>query len=333
MAAFATVLTVDIQHGFYQGACRDFDFTIPADSQALLRNGKSFARIRDGRLYVLCEMAQPGVPASSLSGRHVQIGLRLRNPAFSNFTDLSGLDIDTPVFRNAADPATLDAAVPHRLAGDQLSHRLAATDRPMMVRLRDSEGIGLFSETLSAEDPRDAFALNLAPYPTGVLLVEEQTGSGISDRLYYHQPEFFEQGVFGIIDLRIDGSFYSTPPQFSIPFSARSDVLKYYVVARKYSNDDMDELSVADAGDGTSIQFNKLVAGSFGSDDIPADLLLDADAAAKAVLFKSTGPVARREQARSKIQLKKKNDVLMGNLPSPSASRPNADVIIEISNP
>jgi len=338
MTTFSKLLTVAIHHEYYQSACQDFDFILPVDSQTLLRNGRVLARTREGSLYLVYEQLQPATPFGSLAGRYLQIGLHLHNPDFSNFTDFLVGDGDTvPVYRNSTLASTLDAAVLHHLVGEGLRHPLNSTDRPLTLTLKNSEDTVVWTEVFTADDPRDVFSLDLSQYSTGIYKVEETTSGGSTQTLYFYQPEFQRKGVSCIVQLKLADSFYTSPPAFVISFNARSDVLKYYVVADNYSDGDINQLSVSDNGfsDGgwPQISFTKLNSTAFASDDIPPALLLGGNSEAKLVLFKSTVPVTRRESARSKIQLKKHNDVLISNLPSPAGSRSNADVIIQISKP
>ena len=338
MTTFSKLLTVSIDHDYYQSACQDFDFIIPADSQQLLRNGRVLARTREGSLYLVYEQIQADTPYSSLDGNDLQIGLSLHNPAFSNFTNLPAVESGTvPVYRNVTQATSLDAAVGYHLVGRELSHSLNSADRPLTLSLRNGDDVVVWTEEFSADDPRAVFSLDLNPYPTGIYTVEEVTSAGTTQTLYFYQPEFHRLGVFGIIQLKLVDSFYTTPPAFVIAFNARSDVLKYYVVADNYNDSDLNQLDVSDTGfsDGgwPQISFTKLDSGAFASDDIPPALLLRNNSDAKLVLFKSLAPVARRESARTKIQLKKHNEVLIKNLPSPAGSRSIADVIIQISKP
>ena len=78
------------------------------------------------------------------------------------------------------------------------------------------------------------------------------------------------------------------------------------------------QLSVTDGGfteEGRAeITFTKVTAGSFTASDISPDLLTDSSS--KVVLFKSQAGVARSDQARKKIQLKKNGEVLIAHCPS-----------------
>ncbi|HEX6320899.1 MAG TPA: hypothetical protein VFZ84_18720 [Burkholderiales bacterium] len=113
MIEFAPLFTLEAEHAYYGGRCPDFDFAIPATSARLLAGGRLLAKTQEDRLTVLYEKGAGGEPLASLEGATLQLGLRLANPHFSNFTALpfapgEGL----PLYRNAgADPAALQDPV------------------------------------------------------------------------------------------------------------------------------------------------------------------------------------------------------------------------------
>jgi hypothetical protein len=338
MTAFSQLLSVAIHHSYYADDCQDFDYLLSAESQTNLQKGRVVARSQAGSLTLVYEQFSAGVPYASLTGRYLQLGLVLHNPAFSNFTDLSATEAGTvPVYRNASSLTALDAPVNYRLFGNLLSHRFTSSSRPLTLRLKNSDGTVMDSEVFSSSDGRDGYSKDLALYPTGIYQIEEETSGGTTLTNYYREPDFQRAGVFGIVHLQVADNFYTSAAQFTIQFNARSDILKYYVVASNYTNGDVNQLSISDKGftDGgwPEIHFNKLASTAFASDDISPELLLGSETDAKLVLFKSTAAVARREQARNNIQLKKHNEVLISNLPAPAGSRTSADVIIQISKP
>jgi len=113
MIEFAPLFTLEVEHAYYGGRCPDFEFAIPAPRARLLARGRLLARKHEDRLTVLYEKGEGGEPLASLAGATLQLGLRLANPHFSNFTALPFTpDEGLPLFRNAgADPAALQAPV------------------------------------------------------------------------------------------------------------------------------------------------------------------------------------------------------------------------------
>lgn len=98
---FAPLLTLEVVHGYYVGRSLDFEFTTPSATERRLAGGRLLAKTRDGLLTVLFEKGAGNAPLIPLTGKTLQIGLRLLNPYFSNFTALpfpSGEGL--PLYRN-----------------------------------------------------------------------------------------------------------------------------------------------------------------------------------------------------------------------------------------
>lgn len=110
---YTPLLTLQIVHAYYGGACSDFEFVIPSGTQRLLAGGRLLAKAGAGRLTVLFQQDTDGSPVQTLPGATLQFGMRLINPHFANFTELplqpgEGL----PLYRNAgADATKLQAPV------------------------------------------------------------------------------------------------------------------------------------------------------------------------------------------------------------------------------
>ncbi len=138
-----------------------------------------------------------------------------------------------------------------------------------------------------------------------------------------------------MIEIKIDSTFYTRPPEFALSFAAKQETLKYYVVAKNYSDSEFAQLSVLDAGftgEGRSqINFIKVLPIDFTLTEISPTLLGNDDS--KIALFKSETAVTRQEKARQKIQLQKNGDVLIPHLLQPASDRPNSDLIVQLVKP
>ena len=125
--------------------------------------------------------------------------------------------------------------------------------------------------------------------------------------------ELLSAGLFGVVEIELGAGFYASPPEFRIAFEAREETLKYYVVASNYQSAEFDELGVSDAGFAADaraqIEFDRVAAGDFGADDLPAALLGGGEA--RVALFRSHAPVARRANARRRIQLARDTEVII----------------------
>jgi len=338
---FRTLFTVKIFHPYYSEVCKDFDFIVPTDNAQLLKNGKLLAKVVEGKLYVLYESDETGQASVPLIGKTLRIGLKLLNPLFSNFTVLD-FDFDTlrPLYSNSTTPPILDAAKAITLVGKMFSHNLKIKTRPVTLILKNFKGEVLQTDTITENNDRQSIAYDLIEKDSGLYSVEESNAGNKETTNFYSDLELLRQGIFGLIELAIAESFYTTPlntppPEFVIKFAAKQETLKYYVVAKNYSETDLNQLNISDAGEeGRSqiISFTKVLPAAFSSKDIPPTLLGNGEA--QIVLFKSPEKaVARQEKARQKIQLKKNGDVLIPHLPQPSASKGNADLIVQLSKP
>lgn len=333
---FRTLLTVNISHAYYSQGCQDFSFILPADSLQLLKNGKLIAKIREGKLYVLFAADETGQALVSLAGKTLRIGLKLLNPFFSNFTDLDfDFNSSRPLYKNSTNPDALDAAKAVTLVGQVFSHSLKLKTPPVTVTLKALNSQVLETNTITTANDRSTVSYDLTGEATGVYSVEESNSGNTEIIDYYSDPELRQQGIFGVIEIAITSSFYTTPPEFVIPFSPKQETLKYYVLAKNYSDQEFNQLSVSDGGEeGRSqiINFTKVLPADFTADDISPLLLGNSDA--KIALFKSApAAVTRQEKARQKIQLQKNGEVLIPHLPQPGSDKANADLIVQLSKP
>lgn len=332
MTTFRILFTINVAHAYYSDNCRDFDFVVPADTGASLRNGKLIARVRDGRLYILYEADDAGTALTSIAGTGLRFGLKLRNPLFSNITDFN---LQTPLYRNSLVADSLAPAIEVAMSGRLFSHAVTRSDRPVTVKINAPTGQPLQTETITADNDRSAVSIDLSGQAPGLYGVTEQYPGGLETASYYFDAELLQEGIFGVVDICIDSGFYALPPSFTINFSAKQETLKYYLVASNHTVSEFNHLAVTDNGfaeEGRSrIDFAKIPASSFTSDEIPLGMI--AKSGDMVVLFKSLRGVARHEKARRKIQLSRNGDVLIKHLPQPGADRTNGDMIIHISRP
>jgi len=341
---FRTLFTVRVSHTYYTEGCEDFDFIIPSDTAKLLKNGKLITRVDDGVLQVFFKADETGTALVPLAEENLRIGLKLINPYFGNITkydfDVDALTPLTPLYRNATDPDTLDEANGVILIGRVFSHLITGTARPVTVTLKDAGGKILQVDTKTASNDGATVSYNLT-YLTGqapgVYTVEEAYPGTHKTVTYYSDTEMQRTGVFGVIEIRLDSSFYNVPPDvppdvpppaFNVAFNARKEILKYYIIVKNYTDAEFNKLSVEDTDE---VKFKKVLSSAFARDDIDPGLL--AVNGARVVLFRSQAVVARSEKARKNIQLKKNGEVLIKHLPQVGPEKINGDIIIQISKP
>jgi hypothetical protein len=334
---YRTLFTLEIGHEYYDGRCADFDFLVPSETAATLRNGSLLARVRDGVLHLLVEVDRQGDARRPISGARLRLGLRLLNPLFPNFTALA-VEERLLVFRNGASAAALDAPVGAWPAGALIAHRITKGTRTVDLVLEDDAGDAIDSQSVvSLEDDDfswDAARMGLA---NGLYRVAETYPNTSGEARYYLHAELARRHLFGVVEIELAPALYAaaSPTVFRIQFQARAERLKYYVIARKYSDAEMGQLSVSDLGAAVdarpAINFQRVERQNFSDQDIAPELL--AGPGEKIVLFRSSADVPRRARARRKIQLKRNSDVLIPHLPAPAQEKARADLIVHLRKP
>ena len=343
---FKILFAVSIDHGYYTEGSQGFDFVIPEDTARLLRNGKMLTKVRDGALYVLFEANEAGVALIPSTGQRLRFGLKLLNPFFSNVTDL-GFDVDTatPLYQNITntlapvkEPVLVGALFGHILTKDERPVTATLKDRagqPVVVTLGGGAGQRLQTETITSTGVAN-ISFDLTGKDAGVYTVEETYPSGTVSVLYYSDTALLQLGIFGVIEIDIDGSFYTTAPDFKITFEAKEETLKYYLIAKNYTDTEFNQFSVSDVGFSADkrpqIKFKRIARSKIKDEGIDPALLLG-EGGKKLTLFKSIKKVARQEKARKKIQLSKNGTVLVTHLPQPGIDRSNSDLYVQVSKP
>jgi hypothetical protein len=332
---FQPLCTLSVSHPYYGTGRPDLDFVVTDATASTLSASRLLARVRNGQLHVLFEADDTGTPLTPVPGRTLRVGLQSLSAAFANVTALAfDPGVATPLYRNGASPNLLDPAVGVALTGETLTHRITDSPRPVTLELKDEHGQTLATEAVTAAPARSTAAFPIAGPPGRYQVQETYPGSVQKQREYFFEPELVSVGLLAVVEIVIDAAFYTAPPSFTVAFAARTQPLKYYVVARNHSPADVGLLAIADLGaalDGRPvIAFDKLLPAAFTADDVPAAVL---SADAPVVLFKSQTAVARTERPRHKIQLSRNGSVLVEQLPQPGPDRPKADVIVHLSKP
>jgi hypothetical protein len=284
-------------------------------------------------LYVLFQQDETGQAVVSLAGKTLRFGLKLLNPFFSNFTDLSNFKLPHALYKNIANPDALDAAQAITFVGNLFSYELKQDTRPVTVTLKDRNGQVLQTDTITVDNDRKTVSYDFkrTNQAVGLYRIEESSSGNVETTDCYFDPELQQQNLFGVIEIAIANSFYTTPPEFAIAFTAKQETLKYYVIGQNYSDADIAQLAIVDAG-ASLISFTKFLPNAFTANEIPSSQLGDSDA--KIALFSSPiGAVKRQEKARQKIELRKNGTTLISHLPQPRPDRPTANLIVQLSKP
>jgi hypothetical protein len=327
--SFQHLCTVSVEHAYYASACRDFAFVNLGGTADLMRRGRLLVREIDGRLHVLYEVDEAGAPISALTGETLFIGLRQLNASFSNFTSPVLSDAAfTPLFTNGTQATVFDAAQGVRLVSSSFAPLPQENGRPVKLQLSDARGHALVSRTHTSTGPAPAF--DLRSFSTGVYSLLEDYGGGLTrSRTLFLDGSEAARSVWGILALRVDASFYAQPANaaplnVALSLGARSETLKYYIVAPGF---DVSTLSIDDEGNNgpgaSKLGFVK------AAPDLPASVL--GTDLANTTMFSSLSPVARSERGLRKLHLKHGADTFIEHLPQPSAERSQAQLIIRLT--
>lgn len=329
---FKTLFTISIAHDYYAGICQDFSYLIPRQTQVLLHNGKLLSKVRDGVLHCLYEADDGGAALRPLDGVTLGFGLNLLNPYFDNFSVVNSAN-KFALYRNKIAVAALDSVLAVDMVGSILSHQFKFNSGAIDLDLKNAvdtvQSLSLDSSKLSE------FNFELGALTEGYYQVEENDGLTTQRTDYYYQRELLMKGVFGVVEIEVAPSFYTTAPEFQLSFGARGETLKYYVVAKNYSDTEFALLTVSDQGfvdaGRPEIIFDRVTPGAFSSTDIAPELLAQGDD--KVNVFKSQATLDRQQGARKNIQLRRNGDVLIAHLPAPSIDKAQADLIIHVAKP
>ena len=127
---FRPLFEVEVAHGYYAAPTTDIAFDVPAVTPALAA-GKLLARIRHGRLVMLFEADEAGLPLRDIGGQTLLIGLNAVNPYLANFTEAPVAPGSLPLFANRTQPRSLDTFAA-RLVGDR--QRIAMHQVDLVLR-------------------------------------------------------------------------------------------------------------------------------------------------------------------------------------------------------
>ena len=334
---FLPLCTLDVTHTYYTGACRDFTYVVPDDTAKTLKRAKMLLRVMDGRVYVLFEAADDNSPLLPLPGTRLRLGLQLANPAFLNFTILPmAAGVEVALYTSTGGATALAAPVAASLAGRVLTRTLSRADRPVTISVANAANV--VPDPITVKDAATtSVSFDLDGFEPGLYTVKEDyTGVPIVvTTKQYLDAELAREPLFGVIEIEVASAFYTTPPAFKIAFDAPTETLNYYVVATNYTDTEFGQLDVAhsttvaaDAGVPV-ITFTKIQSGSFTPAELPISLL--GGKANRVVLFRSSGPVKRRDGGYPGVQLLRNGEVIRRGLPQAAPDRPNADLVVHLS--
>lgn len=332
---FKSLFTLEITHDYYLGGlCPELEFVVASQMPAFIE-GRLLARVLNGRLHLLYEAKDDDQAYRKVTGSTLWIGLRQSAPAFSNFTLNAAPAGDSLLYQNRTDPETFDPPLSiHLLQSQQQTVTPENTSRPLQLRwkqVRDGVPHLIAEHTLNTGENSATFATDL--WSAGHYQLESQTVGPPQLSHWLHVPAFAGATLWGVVAVTIDEGFYATAPTLQLELQARSETLRYYVVASNFGNSEFAQLQLVDAGaleqNRPALSFERIAAADFAPEDIPASSLQSANS--KVVLFRSQQPVARRAGGYRKLQLRRNAEVLVQHLPQAGSDRAQAHFIVHLA--
>lgn len=331
--SFRPLFTVSVSHGYFGGPCRPFTYLTPTDISSTLAAARVLVRQRDGVLHVLYGADAGGSPFISLDGVALRFGLGLEMPHFANFTQLPTTFPQRALrYTNGAAPNALAQVASPFVVGPTFTHSPTRADRPVTLDLEDAGG-AFASRTLVDGDLSTSF--DLRGRPTGPFTVEETYAGGSEQVPCYLDEELARTRVAGLVEIVVDNAFYGAAPGFEISFDACTEPLRYYLVGKRHTPAEAAQLGVADKGFGEDgrpqVLFDLVLPAGFGPDELDPSLISSPDDAV--VLFRSKSAIPRMHRGRRRIELSRKTETLVSNLPQPAEHQQKTEVIVHVSKP
>lgn len=345
---FRALCRVRISHAYFDGAGTPgdaFAWLVTPATQAALAGAHALSRLRDGQWWVVQETDAGEQPRQSLAGQTLLVGLVLRDAAWPLYTAPLRLPAPPPgeapltaLFANTADPLALDAPVGVRVCGRHPRLTPLSAQRPVRLVLVDAQDRQVADLLVAPgqSDARPAGAL-----PEGHLRLEEHDPAGqalLATQQLYVAPDLAAEPLWGLLAIEVSAALEAAPDtEFTITLAARQDRLRYYVVARRYGENEFASLNLADVSPGglqpPSLVFDRLAPEAFDPVQHLGSNLLDASGQARIALFEAQALTGRQARSARRIQLRRDDAVLVEQLPQPGASRAQADFIVHLDKP
>ena len=327
-SVFRELFRLQSRHGYADERATGVEYVVPAPTRELLRRGRMQARAREGRLHVLMETSANGDPRVALAVGALRFGVRPRVPgAFANVTAPLHAGPNTPLLRSSGAPNALAPATDVRVVAHMPRHSLTSSERPVAVSLTNADGALVSRQVVP--DPTSEVTLDLRGQPAGHYRLRCEDRVEVFEQDWLLEPEL--SACCAVLELPLEPALYARESQFTLSLSARSERLRYYVVARRPGSTDLSTVTVEDLGHledaRPQVGFARVDQANFGSDHLPPASL---DQGGGVVLCESIAAVPRTHPGRRRIQLSLQGEVRISNLPAAGADRSAADIVIHL---
>ncbi len=329
---YASLFRLDLKHPFYKdGQCPDFIVTPTQHTKRLLKNHKCVLQTLPAglliRIAVEDDWLAPIIPLAEDALFDFQ--LRLRNPDFALFTDLSALE---------GNPAPLYTTLSAGNTALVLTARTARSTEHFVVAHPAPEdrfvlgGRPLDGMAVSDVDVEGAVTQIEDYDPAGkrITVNTQAAAVGTAFTVDYPVEPRLEAGVFADVALYADASMTPNndePTAFTITLQTKEAYWAYYFVTNL--EDDQAGFEIRDADAETPISFGESGRTDLTDptdppdpDDAVATMLAEEYPEMSRIRFVSDEPLACRQQPRKNVQLTLEGQALLGPLPNPSFHNP-----------
>ena len=331
MIRYQSLLTLQIAHSFFNGVVDDVDWLTSTRAKQIAAKSSALIKTNNGQLLIVNERDSNGLNIKPLNSASFFIGAHWRREELASVTAASSNPRQVPLFRNIDNANALSPAQMVYLSNSRLRHAIVSVERPLTIRLIDSDGDVLNERVITAAMGLEALSFSEQPLPQGLVTVVEIKPNLTENVTHYVIDEELQgRSLSALFELRLAASMEQTPANLTASFNGVSQVLKYYVVTRNYSAQEQAELNIVDNGavddQRPAVTFDKILPANFSDEEFPPDLVTPEDASV--VLFKSSSVQPRQSAVRHKLQLRRDGDVLIQHLPHAGLGRTTADVIV-----
>lgn len=235
---FLPVFTLRVTYSYYaDGRCSDFSIEPDSATETLLKNHHCILKSLPDGIRVLMRVDDEGVPLVTYAQDAVcNFHLRLRNPDFALFTDLSDIvNRVAPVYTNARQNGGASLGI-------RLESRQAwSTERFVIVRPAPEDrfklgGRPLVDLELARFETAGPEGVEMKAYNGTRRTITVDTQSASKDETFtirYPVLPRLERGVFADVEIHNHGTFQPREEghaEFEIAFTAKKAKWKYYLV-------------------------------------------------------------------------------------------------------
>lgn len=316
------LFSLEILHAYYTDQrCSDFQIEPTPGTQKLLNNCRCVLKPFSNGLRILIAVDNENKPFIPLQANPVfDFHLRLRNPDFGLFTDLTEVSqLAAPLYTNKL-PAPSGDLVP-------VAQEAHFTEQFIVQRPSPKETFVLSGRPLEGLKPEKTFVVEgLGGKPESIRYNEDarvitvnssKTEPGIPFTVTYPIRPRLEQGVFAAVEIKYrpdTASLFENTNSFRITFQPKKARWKYYIVTDK-SNGKTALPSLEDKD--KAISFELANQKDLSSDEMAVKIARQYPNK-QCLCFISSSLLSCQQAARKNIQFRLNGDKVINSLPTPS---------------